>query len=67
MLTDNLFENCFNSMTEWFEENNKGLDSEWSWDDAFRMRHEAFALLWNNKISHSQFSRFNDAISVPLF
>ena len=34
MLTDNLFENCFNSMTEWFEENNKGLDSEWTWEDA---------------------------------
>jgi hypothetical protein len=54
-------------MIKHFEENNKGLESDWTWDDAFKMRHEAFALLWNRQISHDQFSRFNEAIRVPLF
>jgi len=67
MLTDDLFFNCFESMIQHFEENNKGLDSDWNWDDAFKMRHEAFALLWNRQITHDQFSRFNEAIRVPLF
>ena len=67
MLTDNLFSNCFESMTQFFAENNQGVNSAWSWDDAFKMRHTAFEMLWNNQISHSQFSKFNEAISVPLF
>ena len=67
MLTNDLFANCFNSMIKFFEENNQGVNSPWSWDDAFEMRHTAFEMLWNNQISHSQFNAFNDAISVPLF
>lgn len=67
MLTDNLFSNCFESMITYFEENNQGLKSPWNWDDAFKMRSEAFDMLWNRQISHDQFRRFDDAISVPLF
>lgn len=67
MLTDNLFSDCFESMIKYFEENNKGLESPWSWEDAFQMRHIAFEMLWNNQITHSQYDDFNEAISVPLF
>lgn len=67
MLTNDLFANCFNSMTQFFKENNQGVNSPWSWDDAFRMRHVAFEMLWDNQITHSQYNDFNEAISVPLF
>jgi hypothetical protein len=67
MLTNNLFSNCFDAMVEFFKENNQGLESPWSWEDAFQMRHIAFEMLWNNQITHSQYDEFNEAISVPLF
>lgn len=67
MLTNDLFANCFNSMVEFFKENNNGVNSPWSWEDAFQMRHIAFEMLWNNQITHSQYDDFNKAISVPLF
>ena len=67
MLTNNLFSNCFDAMVEFFKENNQGLESQWDWSDAFKMRRVAFDMLWNGQITHSQFSKFNEAISVPLF
>lgn len=67
MLTNDLFANCFNSMVEFFKENNNGVNSSWSWEDAFKMRRVAFEMLWNNQITHSQYDDFNKAISVPLF
>lgn len=66
-MNENLFSNCFNAMVEFFKENNKGVNSSWTWDDAFRMRHVAFEMLWSNQITHSQYNDFNEAISVPLF
>lgn len=67
MLTDNLFSNCFDAMTKCFAENNQGVNSPWSWDDAFKMRRVAFDMLWNGQINHSQYDRFREAVSVPLF
>lgn len=67
MLTDNLFSNCFDAMVACFAENNKGLDSEWDWSDAFQMRRVAFDMLWNGQITHRQYNQFSEAISVPLF
>jgi len=54
-------------MVEFFKENNNGVNSSWSWEDAFQMRHIAFEMLWSNQITHSQYDDFNKAISVPLF
>ena len=67
MMNENLFSNCFDAMVECFAENNQGINSQWSWDDAFRMRRKAFDMLWNGQITHSQYDRFREAISVPLF
>lgn len=67
MLTDNLFSNCFDAMVECFAENNQGLESSWSWEDAFKMRRVAFDMLWNGQITHNQYDQFSEAISVPLF
>lgn len=57
----------FDEVCRFFEDNNKGLESPWSWDDAFKLKSAAFDLLWEGKITHSQHSRFWDAVSVPLF
>ena len=67
MMNENLFSNCFDAMVKCFAENNQGTNSQWSWDDAFKMRRKAFDMLWNGQISHSQYDRFSEAISVPLF
>lgn len=67
MLTNDLFANCFNSMVEFFKENNNGVNSSWSWEDAFKMRRVAFDMLWNGQITHNQYDQFIEAISVPLF
>lgn len=67
MLTNDLFANCFNSMVEFFKENNNGVNSQWSWEDAFKMRRVAFDMLWNGQITHNQYDQFIEAISVPLF
>ena len=67
MLTNDLFANCFNSMVEFFKENNNGVNSSWSWEDAFKMRRVAFDMLWNGQITHNQYDQFSEAISVPLF
>lgn len=57
----------FDEICRLFEDNNKGLESEWTWEDAFALKDKAFDLLWEGKITHSQHSRFWDAVSVPLF
>lgn len=66
-MNENLFSNCFDAMVKCFAENNQGVNSQWSWDDAFKMRRKAFDMLWNGQISHSQYDRFSEAVSVPLF
>lgn len=57
----------FDEVCRFFEDNNKGLESPWSWDEAFALKEKAFDLLWNGQITHAQHSRFWDAVSVPLF
>lgn len=57
----------FDEICRFFEDNNKGLESPWSWEDAFNLKTASFNLLWNNKISHIQHRRLWDAVSVPLF
>jgi len=57
----------FDEVCRFFEDNNKGTESPWSWEEAFKLKGIAFDLLWEGKISHSQHSRFWDAVSVPLF
>ena len=59
--------NNFDDVIKLFKENNKGLESEWSWHDAFILKGMAFDLLWENKITHDQYNEFWDAVSVPLF
>ena len=60
----------FDEVCRFFEDNNKGTESPpppWSWDDSFKLTSIAFDLLWNEEITHEQYSRFWDAVSVPLF
>lgn len=57
----------FDEVCRFFEDNNKGTESPWSWEEAFKLKGIAFDLLWEGKISHSQHSRFWDAVSIPLF
>lgn len=57
----------FDEVCRFFEDHNQGLESPWSWSDAFKLKGIAFDLLWEGKITHSQHSRFWDAVSVPLF
>jgi len=57
----------FDEVCRFFEDHNQGLESPWSWSDAFKLKGIAFDLLWEDKITHSQYSRFWDAVSVPLF
>ena len=57
----------FDEVCRFFEDHNKGTESPWSWEDAFQLKDKAFYLLWEGKITHSQYSRFWDAVSVPLF
>lgn len=57
----------FDDICRLFEDNNKGLESPWSWEEAFALKGKAFDLLWEGKITHSQYSRFWDAVSIPLF
>lgn len=57
----------FDEVCRFFEDHNQGLESPWSWSDAFKLKGIAFDLLWEGKITHSQHSRFWDAVSIPLF
>ena len=57
----------FDEICRFFEDHNKGTESPWTWDDAFQLKKKAFDLLWDDKITHEQHSRFWDAVSVPLF
>ena len=59
--------NNFDDVIKLFKDNNKGLESEWTWEDAFKLKGLAFDLLWDNKITHKQYDEFWDAVSGPLF
>jgi len=57
----------FDEICRFFEDHNKGLESPWSWEDAFNIERASFQLLWDSKISMSQHNRLCDAIHIPLF